>query len=208
MLSKPCWRIKRRKKIKILRIDNGTEYDSNEFNDYCREDGINRETPVAYTPKQNGVDYCREDGIKRETPVAYTPEKNGVAERKNQRIMEATRAMLHDLGLLKFLWGEATKPSPLYMFNIGARIKHWTSRHPKKFSPVRNLMFHFRIFGCPVYFPLLKDTRNKLDASGKKGTFAGYIETSNAYRIYVLGQREVEISHDVTFDEDSARRKV
>lgn len=32
------------KKIKTLRIDNGTEYESNEFNDYCREDGIKRET--------------------------------------------------------------------------------------------------------------------------------------------------------------------
>lgn len=30
------------KKIKILRIDNGTKYESNEFNDYCREAGINR----------------------------------------------------------------------------------------------------------------------------------------------------------------------
>ena len=32
----------------------------------------------------------------------------------------------------------------------------------------------------------------------------GYSETSKGYRIYVVGQREVEISHDVTFDEDMA----
>ena len=43
------------KKIKILRTDNGTEYESNEFNDYCREVGIKRETTTAYTPEQNGV---------------------------------------------------------------------------------------------------------------------------------------------------------
>jgi len=36
----------------------------------------------------------------------------------------------------------------------------------------------------------------------------GYNETSKAYRIYVLGQREVEISHDVTFDEDVALGKI
>ena len=36
----------------------------------------------------------------------------------------------------------------------------------------------------------------------------GYSETSKAYRIYVFGQREVEISHDVTFDEDVALGKV
>ena len=43
------------KKIKILRADNGTEYESNEFNNYCREVGIKRKTTTAYTPEQNGV---------------------------------------------------------------------------------------------------------------------------------------------------------
>ena len=53
-----------------------------------------------------------------------------------------------------------------------------------------------------------KEKRSKLDASGKKGMFVGYNETSKAYRVYVPGQREVEICHDVTFDEDASLRKV
>ena len=36
----------------------------------------------------------------------------------------------------------------------------------------------------------------------------GYNETLKAYRIFVPGQREVEICHDVTFEEDVALRKV
>ena len=36
----------------------------------------------------------------------------------------------------------------------------------------------------------------------------GYSENTKGYRIYVVGQREVEISHDVTFDEDMALIKV
>eukprot|EP00253_Pinus_taeda_P016183 PITA_16183 len=44
-----------RKKIKILRTNNRTEYESNEFKDYCREGGIKRETTTAYSPEQNGV---------------------------------------------------------------------------------------------------------------------------------------------------------
>ena len=43
-----------RKKIKILRTGNGSEYESNEFNEYCREVGI-KETTTTYTPKNNGV---------------------------------------------------------------------------------------------------------------------------------------------------------
>ena len=53
-----------------------------------------------------------------------------------------------------------------------------------------------------------KEKRSKSEASGKKGTIVSYNETSKAYRIYVPGQREVEISHDVTFDEDVALGKI
>ena len=67
---------------------------------------------------------------------------------------------------------------------------------------------HFRIFGSPIYFHVLKEKRSKLGASGKKGIFVGYSENSKGYRIYVASQKEVEISHDVTFDEDMALRKI
>ena len=43
------------KKIKIVRLDNGGEFTSNEFNDYCKEVGIKRELAIPYSPKQNGV---------------------------------------------------------------------------------------------------------------------------------------------------------
>ena len=72
------------KKINILRTDNGTEYETNEFNKFCRE-----------------------ADIKRETTAVYTPKKNGVVERKNRTIVEAGRAVLCDQGLPKFMWGEA-----------------------------------------------------------------------------------------------------
>ena len=61
------------RKIKTLRSDNGGEFTSKEFNNFCRE-----------------------AGIKRELTTSYNPQQNGVAERKNRSIMEAVRAMLHD----------------------------------------------------------------------------------------------------------------
>ena len=36
----------------------------------------------------------------------------------------------------------------------------------------------------------------------------GYSKNTKGYRIYVAGQREVEISHDVTFDKDMALNKI
>ena len=76
------------------------------------------------------------------------------------------------------------------------------------FTDMKPDISHFRIFGSPVYFHVLKEKRNKLGASGKKGIFMGYGENTKGYRIYVASQREVVIRHDVTFDEDMALRKV
>ena len=68
------------------------------------------------------------------------------------------------------------------------------SKTPEEvFSGKKPDVSHFRVFGCPVYSHVPKEKRNKLDASGKKGMFVGYNETLKAYRIYVPGQREVEI---------------
>jgi hypothetical protein len=66
---------------------------------------------------------------------------------------------------------------------------------------------HLKIFGCPVFIHIPKEKRNKLDPSGKKGIFVGYCEVSKAFRIYLLGQHHIEISRDVTFDEDTALKK-
>jgi transposase InsO family protein len=43
------------KKIKVLRSDNGGEYTSNEFKEFCKEAGIKRELTVPFNPQQNGV---------------------------------------------------------------------------------------------------------------------------------------------------------
>jgi hypothetical protein len=61
---------------------------------------------------------------------------------------------------------------------------------------------YFRIFGCPIYFHVPKEKRSKLQPSGIKDTFVGYSESSKAYRIYIHGQRQIEISRDVTFEEE------
>jgi transposase InsO family protein len=44
-----------RKQVKALRSDNGGEYISNEFKDFCSREGIRRELIVPHNPHQNGV---------------------------------------------------------------------------------------------------------------------------------------------------------
>jgi hypothetical protein len=72
------------KKIRVLRWENGGEYTSKEF-----------------------MDFCAGEGIRRELIAPYNPQQNGVVERKNRAIVGAARALLHDQGMSLFLWAEA-----------------------------------------------------------------------------------------------------
>ena len=69
------------KKIKCLRTDNGGEYTSNEFDNFCQQ-----------------------EDIKRQLTVEYTPQQNGVAKRMNRTLLERTRAMLRTAGIAKSFW--------------------------------------------------------------------------------------------------------
>ena len=57
-----------------------------------------------------------------------------------------------------------------------------------------------------MYIHVPKEKRSKLEPFDKKGIFVGYSETSKAYRVYVLGQRFIEVIRDVTFHEEVAFR--
>lgn len=41
--------------IKILKIDNGGEYIRIDFDSFHKQNGINQQSTMSYTPKQNGV---------------------------------------------------------------------------------------------------------------------------------------------------------
>jgi transposase InsO family protein len=109
------------RKIKILRSDNGGEYTSKEF-----------------------VNFCKDVGIKRELTTPYNPQQNGVAERKNRTIMEVVKTMIHDQDLPMCLWEEAAMAvvyvrnrlshnalglkTPEEMFKTMAKTLKWVSK--------------------------------------------------------------------------------
>ena len=54
---------------------------------------------------------------------------------------------------------------------------------------------------------ILKEKRTKLDPSRKKGIFVGYCEVSKYFRVNISGFHHIEISRDVTFDEETTLNK-
>jgi hypothetical protein len=169
--------------IQDFRTDNGKEFDSFKYDKLCRA-----------------------SGIKRELTMPYNPQQNGVAERKNRTIYEAVRAMMHDQNLPLSLWAEAVSTA-VYIQNRCPHKALEAKIHEEVFTGIKPLVDHLRIFGSPVYIHIPKKKRTKLEPSGKKRTFVGYSETSKAYRIYIPGQKFIEVSRDVTFHEEAAFRR-
>ena len=81
--------------LKVLRSDNGGEYRSVEFKQFCES-----------------------QGIKREFTVPRTPQQNGVAERMNRTITERARSMRLHSGLPKSYWAEVVN-TVVYLINHG-----------------------------------------------------------------------------------------
>ncbi|GJU24648.1 transposable element [Tanacetum coccineum] len=163
------------RKIKRLCIDNGLEFCSREFNDFCRDEGIARHYTVRYTPQQNGV-----------------------AERMNRTLLERTRCQLLNAGLDRSFWAEALNTacylinrSPATAIDCKTPIEVWSGK-PADYSKLR-------VFGCPAYYHV---SEGKLDPRGEKGIFMGYGEGVKGYRIWSPSERRVIFSRDVTFDED------
>ena len=136
----------------------------------------------------------------------YNPQQNGIAKRKNKRIMEATKEMLHDQDIPMHLWAEATRTAVYVQNNTSQRALE-NKTLEEAFSGEKLEVSHLRIFGCPMYIHIPKEKRKKLDPLGKKGIFVGYSDTSKAYRIYFPGFKKINISRDVTFNEHSAYKK-
>jgi transposase InsO family protein len=137
------------KHIRILRTNNGGEFESLQFEDFCKS-----------------------AGIKRQLIVPYDPQQNGVVERKNRTICEAMKAMMFDQDLPNSLWAEATS----IVVYIQNRCPHaiLKDKTPEEvFSRIKLEVGNLRIFGCNVYIHVPNEKRTKMEPSGKKVVFVG-----------------------------------
>ena len=139
--------------------------------------------------------------IKRELTTPYNPQQNSVAERKNIMIMKVVKTMIHDQDIPMCLWAEAAMET-VYVKNRLSHSALGFNTPEEMFSGKKPEVSHLKIFSCPVFVHILKEKRTKMDPSGKKGIFVGYCEVSKAFRLYILGHHHIEISRDVTFDEE------
>ncbi|GKV15798.1 hypothetical protein SLEP1_g26549 [Rubroshorea leprosula] len=164
-------------KLKCLRTDNGGEYTSKEFRDYCLK-----------------------HGIRHEKAVPGTPQHNGVVERMNRTIMEKVRCMLRMATLPKPFWGEAVNTavylinrSPSVSLNFEIPEKAWTGKDVG--------YSHLRVFGCKAFMHVPKEQRSKLDDKAIPCIFVGYGDEEFGYRLWDPEKKKTVRSKDVMFHE-------
>lgn len=151
-------------KVSKLRADNGGEYISNEYKDFCKEKGIQ----LLYT-------------------VPYNPKMNGVAERLNRTFMEKARTMLIASETDRRFWNEAVKTAN-YLKNrspTAAYGKQFIAKTPAEiWFGTKPELSHLRIFGSECYNHIPTEKRRKLDAKSTKCIMLGYGASLFTYRLW------------------------
>ncbi|KAK8540598.1 hypothetical protein V6N13_027117 [Hibiscus sabdariffa] len=166
--------------IKSLRSDRGGEFTSNEFNDFCKVNGIRHPLTVPKSPQQNGI-----------------------AKRKNRTILNMARSMLKAKNMPKeFLVKVVSCVVYLSNRSLTKNVDNvtpqeaWSGRKPS----VR----HIRVFGSIAYAHVPDQGRLKLDDRSSKYVFIGYDSNSKGYKLFNPSNGRIVISRDVEFDEQAS----
>lgn len=165
--------------VKILHVDNGTEYNNSQFKEFLRQEGITLENTAPYTPEQNGR-----------------------AERDNRTLIESARSMIHAAKVPKYLWAEAVNTA-VYILNRTPTMQAPGSTPYEIWCGGKPTLSHLRIFGCEAFVHIPNVNRTKLEAKSQKMIFVGYHNNSTNYRLFDTNTKKITVSRNVLFNEDS-----
>ena len=165
--------------VQTIRSDNGAEYTSLEFSNFCNQNGIS---------------------MQRTAP--YNPEQNGISERLNRTLDTMALCLKEDSGCPDAFWGDAVD----YANFIRNRIPSASIMNKSPFelwngyAPDVNI---FRTFGCDAFVIIPASLRKKF---GKKLNqlickMIGYSGNQKAYKIWVIETQKVIFARNVTFNE-------
>jgi transposase InsO family protein len=115
------------RKVKVLRIDYGMEFCSNEFKFFCRKEGIVRHHTISHTPQQNGV-----------------------VERINRTIISKARCMLSNASMGKQFWAEAASTA-CYLINRSPSTTIEKKTPMEVWSGSPSDYSQLKVFGCTAY---------------------------------------------------------
>jgi transposase InsO family protein len=149
------------RKLKRLRSDQGGEYFSNVFNEFCVEHGI----------------------IHERTPP-FSPQSNGIAERKNRTLTDLVNVMLSTAGLSKAWWGEAILTACHVLNRVPTKNKEITPF--EEWEKRRLNLSYLRTWGCLAKVNVPINKKRKLGPKTVDCVFLRYSFHSTGYRFLII----------------------
>jgi hypothetical protein len=134
--------------------------------------------------------------------VHDTPQHNGIAERLNRTLLEKVRAMLHESGLPKALWGEAMRHAvwlknrtPTKALDGGTPLEAATGKKPD--------LSRVRPWGSRIWVRV--EAGSKLGGRVQEGRWVGVDEGSeNGCRVYWPARHSTTVERNVYWDPSNA----
>jgi transposase InsO family protein len=163
--------------IKCLRSDNGGEFNSKEF-----------------------IDYCCNHGIKRQFSTARTAQHNGVVERENETVQEMARTMIMDSKLTDMFWTQAMYTTAHIQNKVLLRNNTDKTLYELWKGRPTNVK-HFIFFGSKCYIKREDGGMGKFDSRMDKGILVGYSSIRKEYKCYNLRLNKVVENINITIDE-------
>ncbi|KAF5389240.1 hypothetical protein D9757_003484 [Collybiopsis confluens] len=172
------------RKLRVIRIDMGREFDNKQMDAWCAARGI----LIEKIPKASSA-------------------ANGQVERANGTIIEGVRAMIEDSELDHRFWAEAASAYH-YIRGMLPNARHpgiipWEKWYEAKRTRVN--VSHLRRWGCRAWVTDLDRTNGKLGRQAWEGRLVGYIGR-RGYRIWDPVRKGVYPVRDVEFEEGTPRR--
>ncbi|WAR60918.1 hypothetical protein PtB15_13B167 [Puccinia triticina] len=166
-------------KIKILRSDNGGEFDSKVFAKFLTDKGIVAERSLPYHYFQNGA-----------------------AEQYNRTVSDMGRSILYDSELGKEFWGYAFMWAAWTINRIPNRITKEKTPYEFFFGDKPQLD-RTRVFGSRAYVLVAPEKRKKLDDRAIEGLVVGHLPESKGWTFWIPKTKKLVSSAWANFGRNS-----
>ncbi|MFS7939141.1 putative RNA-directed DNA polymerase [Helianthus anomalus] len=165
-----------KKKVKMFRSDNGTEFINNQMNVFCKQKGIIHQTSCSYTPQQNGV-----------------------VERKHRHLLNTARTLMFQSGLPLKFWSDCVLTAVYIINRLPSSVLSGKSPYELMFGFKPSLSY-FRNFGCLCFSTILNES-DKFAYHADKCVLIGYSNVKKGYKLWSIDEKKVFFSRDVKFYE-------
>ncbi|KAL4296927.1 hypothetical protein GQ457_12G004040 [Hibiscus cannabinus] len=164
------------KTVKCIRTDNAKEFDMTSF--------------------------FREKGIIHQNSCVHTPQQNSVVERKHQHLLVVARALRLQASLPLGFWADCVLHAANLINITPTPILLNKTPYEVLFNSIPDFN-SLRVFGCLAYASVLPKPKTKMHPKAVRCVFIGHPKNVKGYRLFNLDTKEVFVSRDVVFFEQS-----